>query len=220
MMEPHAKAFMLAWGQTISRSKIRSAALEARLAEAGAYSPSDSTLTSSSLVAISTRQAASSWQRTVELEQRVEELELLLEEAQRQLEDEGAGGRLLADRDAELEAARADAKGLAEVVELQDEALRQLAAAAEGGGAAARAALHAAEAAAARPRGRLDHHVWSLGAELAVEGAAAQEGAPPPPASGQAAPGPEDGLADWLVQGGTSRGRQSHSDAASCMGNP
>jgi hypothetical protein len=104
----------------------------------------------------------------------------------------------LAEREAELEATRDNTRLLTEAVAMKDEALRQMA-----------AELEVAAARAAQERGRLgraplDHHVWCLGTKQAAQGVAAQEaGAPPPPASGQAMLGPEDGLAHWLTHGGT-----------------
>jgi hypothetical protein len=143
-----------------------------------------------------------------ELEQRVEELEIQLENSKRQLRgftkharDQGGARLLLAEREAELEAARANARGLAEDVVRKDEAIQQLTANAEAAAARAAEALRVAEAAAMRAQ--LDHHVWSLGTKLAAQGVAAQKDVPPPPAVGQATRGPEDGLADWLTHGGT-----------------
>ena len=49
-------------------------------------------------------------------------------------------------------------------------------------------------------RKQLNDQMWSLGSKLAVQGT---DQAPPPLlASGQAAAGPEDGLAEWLAHGG------------------
>jgi hypothetical protein len=56
-----------------------------------------------------------------------------------------------------------------------------------------------ARAADARRRARLDHTVWRLGSKIAAKGDHAKP--PPPPGSDEA--GPEDGLADWLTNGGT-----------------
>jgi hypothetical protein len=144
--------------------------------------------------------------RITDLEQQVEELESLLKKAQNQLQDERGAGLQLSEREAELEAARGNARLLAEAVAMKDEALLQMAAEAEAAAARAAEALRAAVQAQGWP-GRalpLDHHVWCLSANQAVQGVAAQEtGAPPPPASGQAMPGPEDGLAHWLTHGGT-----------------
>ena len=56
-------------------------------------------------------------------------------------------------------------------------------------------------------RTQLNDQMWSLGSKLAVQGT---DQAPPPPASGQAAAGPEDGLAEWLAHGGAARRRRCH----------
>jgi uncharacterized protein involved in exopolysaccharide biosynthesis len=90
-----AEARVTALEAQLAEVEGRGAALEAQLAEAGPR------------------------RRIAELmEQRVEELEHQLEQARRQLRAftkiarEGEAGRLLAEREAELEAARANARGL------------------------------------------------------------------------------------------------------------